>query len=54
MFIVTENDGEKTLATFLDPPPRVVAHDGSRVVLVNFSPVRSTVKPCGARASRSG
>ena len=54
MFIVTEHDGAKSLATFLDPPPRVVAHDGSRVVLVNFSPLRSTVKPGGAGARRSG
>ena len=59
MFIVTEDDCEAGLAALLDPPPRVLARDGSRVVLVNFSPVSReaaapVLKPARTDASRAG
>jgi hypothetical protein len=59
MFIVTADDCEESLAALLDPPPRVLARDGYRVVLVNFSPVSSEAaapvsEPGRADASRSG
>ena len=51
MFIVTADDGERDLAAFLDPAPRVLARDGYRVVLVNFSPMSSPTAAIAARVA---